>query len=39
MMGWHRIIEGPWLWMSLIVPPLMFAMLLAAIHKRAAGGE
>ena len=26
LIGWHRIIEGPWLWFSLIAPPLIFAI-------------
>jgi hypothetical protein len=35
--GWHRIIEGPWLWISLIAPPLIFALILGAILKRITG--
>lgn len=34
LVGWHRVIEGPWMWTSLIAPPLIFALILAAIHKR-----
>jgi hypothetical protein len=30
--GLGRAIEGPWLWVSLILPPLMFAAILAVIH-------
>ena len=31
--GWRRAIEGPWLWVGLILPPLMFAAMLAVIHR------
>lgn len=30
--GWGRAIDGPWLWVSLILPPLTFAAILAVIH-------
>jgi len=37
LLGWHRIIAGAWLWCSLIVPPVIFAMIVAAIHRKATG--
>jgi hypothetical protein len=30
--GWRRAIEGPWLWVSLVLPPLMFAGVLLVVH-------
>jgi hypothetical protein len=30
--GWQKAVEGPRLWVSLILPPLMFAAVLAAIR-------
>jgi hypothetical protein len=37
ILGWWRILDGPWLWLTLILPPLMFAAILAAIHLIKAG--
>ncbi|HXY98936.1 MAG TPA: hypothetical protein VEI03_02980 [Stellaceae bacterium] len=31
--GWWKLVGGPWLWASLILPPVMFAVVLAAIHR------
>jgi len=31
--GWQSVVEGPWIWISLILPPAMFAVILAAIHQ------
>jgi hypothetical protein len=39
VMGWHRIFERPWIWTTLIVPPLIFALLLGAVRKKGAGRE
>ena len=36
LIGWHRIISGPALWSSLILPPLMFAVILIVIHRKVA---
>jgi hypothetical protein len=36
MTGWEGVIEGPWMWMSLLGPPLIFALILVAIHKGTA---
>lgn len=33
MVGWRKVINGPWLWLSLIFPPVMFAFVLAAIYQ------
>jgi hypothetical protein len=33
LVGWHRIIAGPWLWISLLAPPLLFALVLAAVRR------
>jgi hypothetical protein len=30
--GWHRLIGGPWMWISFIVPPCLFALILGAIQ-------
>lgn len=32
LIGWRRVLEGPWIWISLIVPPLMFAVPLIVLH-------
>ena len=32
--GSWRILTGPWIWISLIVPPLVFAAMIAVIAKR-----
>jgi hypothetical protein len=31
-LGWHRIIADPWLWIGLLAPPLLFALILCATH-------
>lgn len=31
--GWQKVLEGPWIWISFTVPPLMFAVVLAAIDQ------
>lgn len=35
--GLRLALEGRWIWISLVIPPAMFAVILAAIHmyKRA----
>jgi hypothetical protein len=33
--GWHGILDGPWLWLSLGLPPLVFALLLAYVRQLA----
>jgi hypothetical protein len=30
--GWQGAVRGPWIWMSLIIPPSMFAAVAVAIH-------
>jgi hypothetical protein len=35
LIGWHRIIAGPWLWISLLAPPLLFALMLGAVRRAA----
>jgi len=30
--GWPGAIQGPWIWVSLTLPPAMFAAIAAAIH-------
>jgi len=30
--SWRFAVEGQWIWISLIIPPVMFAVILAAIH-------
>ncbi len=32
--GWWSIIHGPWLWVSLGVPPFLFAAIIAVMAKR-----
>lgn len=32
-LGWWKVVDGPWLWLGLILPPVMFACVLAAIHR------
>jgi hypothetical protein len=31
--GWDEVLEGPWLWLSLLIPPVMFAVILLSIHE------
>jgi hypothetical protein len=31
--GWHRALGGPWLWITLIGPPLIFALIIGAVQK------
>jgi hypothetical protein len=30
--GWQSALDGPWIWISLILPPLMFAVILVGVH-------
>jgi hypothetical protein len=36
LIGWHDLIGGPWLWISLIIPPIMFGLILIVIHRKTA---
>jgi hypothetical protein len=31
LVGWEGALAGPWMWISLILPPVMFAAILLAI--------
>ncbi len=33
LVGWQNAVEDPFLWINLILPPSMFAVILAAIHQ------
>jgi hypothetical protein len=33
ILGSRKVVDGPWLWFSLIIPPVMFAFVLAAIYQ------
>src|SRR5271155_1572780 len=32
LVGWQGALAGPWMWISLILPPLMFAVILVAVY-------
>ena len=33
LVGWHRVIEGPWIWIGLAIPPTIFALIVGAINR------
>ncbi len=33
LVGWHRCMASPWLWISLLAPPLLFALMLGAARR------
>ncbi len=37
LFGWHRILQSPLLWCFLIIPPVIFALILTTIHRKASG--
>ena len=39
LIGWHRIIGGLWIWISLVAPPLIFALVIGAVEKRIRGRQ
>jgi hypothetical protein len=39
LVGWRGIVERPMIWISLIVPPLLFALIVGAIQKKIVPGR
>jgi hypothetical protein len=33
--GWRSVVGGPWLWLALLLPPLMFGIVIAAVCQLA----
>ena len=31
--GWRAILLGPWLWLELALPPLMFGVVMLGVHQ------
>jgi len=33
--GWQAIVGGPWLWLTLLLPPVMFGLIILAVRQVA----
>lgn len=36
--GWRAVITGPWLWIGLVLPPIMFAIAIFAVPRLMMSG-